>query len=191
LEDRLRRWLQTRNSGGTAQWLAQLLSAVPPLAMRVLFYVAVGAVLLMAAWILWRELRASGLLEQRSRQGRRRGGRTAAQVPAGTAEPGFADVQAAPQGQRASALLRLLLQALQRAGRLRGERVLSCRELTERAVFDSDDQRRRFAAIAVWAERERYAAQPPDAGVAAALAGAADLYAQLQQPAPSEGAAAP
>lgn len=202
LEDRLRQWLAARNSSDGA-WLTQLLSAVPPLAVKVFFYVTLAAVVLMALWTVWRELRASGWLPRRRETAAAPGMPGGLQASVG-AEPSLADVQAAPAGKRASVLLRLLLYAMHRAGRVRGEAVLSCRELAERAVFDSPEQRRRFAVIALWAERERYGTDPQiDVGTAApvqAFAGAAatplmqagrELYAQLLQPAVSRGAPAP
>jgi hypothetical protein len=200
LEDRLRQWLAARNANNAA-WLGQLLSAVPLLLVRGFFYVTLAAVVLMALWIVWRELRASGLLERRHRAADASGIPDASPASA-AAEPSFAEVQAAPVGQRASVLLRLLLHAMRRTGRVRGEQMFSCRELAERALFDSPEQRRRFAVIALWAERERYgtnpgsdaafAPPPPPAGVATPLLQAGkELYAQLLQPVASAGTSVP
>ena len=177
-KERLRRWLQMPRASG-APWLAQLLSAVPAAAVRVMLYVTTVAVLVMALWMVWRELLAAGVFE-------RRGGAGQSPRPVGagavapTAELAPADVDAAPPGQRAAVLLRLLLQAMRRAGRVHGERGLSCRELSERAAFDSDGQRRRFASVARWAERERYAGDAGAIEPASVLADGRQLYEELR-----------
>jgi hypothetical protein len=182
-KQRLRRWLEMPQASGEP-WLAQLLSALPPIALRLMLYITTITVVVMALWMVWRELRAAGLLE-------RRGGAGQARLPlvdgggAGTPklELALADVDAAPPGQRAAVLLRLLLQAMRRTGRVRGERTLSCRELSERASFDSLEQRRRFASVARWAERERYAGGANEGAgrmeLAAVLAQGRELYEQL------------
>lgn len=177
LKERLRRWFQLPVSEGGAPWLVQLLSAVPPLVQRLLLYCTTVAVVVVALWTIWRELHASGVLE-------RQRGNAAAATPGSQArgpadaELAAADVEAALPGQRAAVLLQLLLQALRRAGRVRAERALSCRELIEQARFDSAEQRQRFAHVARWAERERYAiesrTEPP-----ALLDQGRALYAEL------------
>ncbi|HEX4050902.1 MAG TPA: hypothetical protein VHY19_08510 [Steroidobacteraceae bacterium] len=177
-KQRLRSWFQLPSSGGGA-WLIQLLSAVPPLAQRLLLYATTAAVIAMALWTVWRELIASGVLERRLRaQGSdaKLGNSAGA---AGSAELALADVDAAPPGQRAGMLLQLLLQALRRAGQVRAERALSCRELIEQASFDSMEQRQRFGNVARWAERERYAIDAGQSEPAAVLAQGRTLYAQL------------
>jgi hypothetical protein len=90
-------------------------------------------------------------------------------------------------GQRAAVLLQLLLQALRRAGRVRAERALSCRQLAEQASFDSIEQRQQFARVARWAERERYATDAGQDEPSALLMQGRTLYAQLLAP-PRRGA---
>ncbi|HLK71774.1 MAG TPA: hypothetical protein VKT19_07445, partial [Steroidobacteraceae bacterium] len=122
-KERLRRWFQLPTASG-GDWLAQLMSAVPPLLQRLLLWCTTATVVAMALWIVWRELLASGVLEHRRHAepvGAGGGDRTG--IP-GHAELEPADLDAAVPGQRAAVLLQLLLQALRRAGRVRAERSL-------------------------------------------------------------------
>jgi hypothetical protein len=99
-------------------------------------------------------------------------------------EPGdIADLEQAPLAERSIVLLRLLVQALLRSGRLSSERALTYRELEERGDFDDREQRGRFARLAQVAERDRYGvpASPSDEWPALAREGSA-LYAQLLAP---------
>jgi hypothetical protein len=177
-KERLRRWFQLPSSEGGAPWLVQLLSAVPPLVLRLLLYCTTAAVVVVALWTIWRELLASGVLER----GR---GQAVAATPdspvrgLGSAELAAMDLESVPPGQRAAVLLQLLLQALRRAGRVRAERALSCRELIEQASFDSLGQRQRFATVARWAERERYAVEAARSEPPAVLDQGRALYAEL------------
>lgn len=182
-KERLRRWFQLPSAGG-GPWLAQLLSAIPPFVLRLLLYGTTAAVLAMALWTVWRELIVSGVLERRP--GAQESGAALGNGAApGSAELGPADVEAAPAGQRAAVLLQLLLQALRRAGRVRAERALSCRELIEQVSFDSVEQRQRFGAVARWAERERYAIDAGAGEPAGVLAQGRMLYAELQESPPA------
>jgi hypothetical protein len=178
-KERLRRWLQLPSASG-APWLVQLLSAMPPAAVRVMLYVTTVAVVVMALWMVWRELLAAGVLDRRRGTGQP-GAPVSNGVVAPTAELALVDVDTAPPGQRAAVLLRLLLQAMRRAGRVHAERGLSCRELSERASFDNSGQRQRFASVARWAERERYAEDAGQIEPASVLAQGRELYAELRR----------
>lgn len=177
-KERLRRWFLLP-SLGDAPWLAQLLSRVPPLVARLLLYGTTVVVIAVALWTLWRELLASGVLERRLRAASAGTQLDHLAGGAGSAELGPADVEAALPGQRAAVLLQLLLQVLHRAGRVRAERALSCRELIEQVNFDSPEQRQRFAAVARWAERERYATENVQSEPPGVLAQGRTLYAEL------------
>lgn len=177
-KERLRRWFQIPISEGGTPWLVQLLSAVPPLVLRLLLYCTTVAVVAVALWTVWRELRASGLLERRHAKGVAARPASQGRGPDSN-ELAVADVEAALPGQRAALLLQLLLQALRRAGRVRAERALSCRELIEQARFDSVEQRQQFAHVARWAERERYAIDASRTAPPAILDQGRALYAEL------------
>jgi hypothetical protein len=158
-KERLRRLLEGADSeDGT--WVAQLLSAIPRLLQRVMLYGSLAAVAAVALWILWKELLVNLSLARRQASTPFVSGAQPSGLPVSAfrGELTLADVDAAPPAERASLLLRLLLQSLHRSGRLRGERALTCRELSEQAAFDSLEQRRSFLDVARWAERERYAA---------------------------------
>ncbi|HEY7930213.1 MAG TPA: hypothetical protein VID71_09380 [Steroidobacteraceae bacterium] len=180
-KQRLRNWFQLPSAGGGA-WLVQLLSAVPALVQRVLLYGTTVAVIALALWTIWRELIASGVLERRLRAPGTDANPASSARGAASAELVPADVDAAMPGQRAAVLLQLLLQALRRAGRVRAERALSCRELIEQARFDSVEQCQRFGTVARWAERERYAIDAGPSDPAAVLAQGRTLYAELLAP---------
>jgi len=177
-KERLRRWFQLP-SAGDASWLAQLLSLVPPLVARLLFYGTTAGVIAVALWTIWRELRESGVMQRHAREAAGATTRGHCADGAGSTELGPADVEAALPGQRAAVLLQFLLQVLRRAGRVRAERALSCRELVEQVSFDSLEQRQRFAAVAHWAERERYATEDVQSEPAAVLAQGRTLYTEL------------
>lgn len=192
LKERLRQLLAA-SSATDSSWMTRLLSAVPRLALRVLIYGTLAAVLAFALWILWKELLAELVAARRG------GGKLAiaaiADAPALNPlhELSLAEIESAPAGERAGLLLQLLLQALRRAGRLPLDRALTCRELSEQARLDGIGQRERFIGVARWAERERYGqAVPPTAPVSRAtiLQQGRELYAELAAaPAPTTEAA--
>ncbi|HWW22124.1 MAG TPA: hypothetical protein VNZ06_15090, partial [Steroidobacteraceae bacterium] len=70
--------------------------------------------------------------------------------------PGLATLDATSLSERPALLLRLLVQALERSGRLAGDRTLTHRELIARAGFDGEGQRQRFASISLRAEQQVY-----------------------------------
>jgi hypothetical protein len=137
--------------------LMQLLShlSIPRLLQRLLLYLTVAAVLATAAWIVISELKAAGVLSRRSGE-RAPSPRTAGAAAATSAELRFEDLQRAPTSEASVWLLRLLVLALCRSGRLSKERTLTYRELTTQSLFDDPAQRARFARLAVLAEQQRY-----------------------------------
>ncbi|PZN34376.1 MAG: hypothetical protein DIU71_02725 [Proteobacteria bacterium] len=102
------------------------------------------------------ELRAAGWLRGRGR-GRRPA--NAAAVARRDVASGSDDMSRVPLEQRPAMLLRWLVAALQRAGRLQGDRSLTHRELTLRAGFAQPEQREAFGQVAMLAERLLYAAE--------------------------------
>ncbi len=156
---RLERWLEQLLSPkpqGNNAWLAQLLSrlSVPRLAQQVMLYLSIVVLLAMAAWIIWRELKAAGVLSGQKRS--ERAGRSNSSSAAGPIELAFEDLRQAPAGERCVWLVRLLVQALRRSGRLSHESTLTYRELTARPRFDDGQQRACFERLALLAERQRY-----------------------------------
>jgi hypothetical protein len=107
------------------------------------------AVLVLAAFFIITELTAAGFFS-RGRRSDRAAVRhdPAADGPAPPSEP-----DAVPLFDKPAILLRLLVKGLSRTGRLRADRHLTHRELVDRAVFDEDIQRQRFARVAGLARR--------------------------------------
>lgn len=195
LKQRLRQWLD-QPQDARSDWLQQLLSriSIPLLLQRLILYGTTAAVLIMAAWVIVRELRAAGQLAKPS--GARAGGLRHAPSAQAAARPlTLEDVEQAAPRERSIVLLRLLVQALLRSGRLSLERACTYRELAARSAFDDAGQRERFTRLAQMAERDRYGeqsgapAKPQPAAVAASPGASLQsegrlLYEQLLEPLP-------
>jgi hypothetical protein len=190
LEERITQWLGQSGTTGD-DWLQQLLQqlSIPQWVLQLSLYAITAAVLLMALWIIGRELRAAGLWGERiSRPDSPAGPLVRDAVPAPAPEPvGVAAVAQAPLTERCILLLRLLVQALLQSGRLSAERALTYRELAEQGDFDDTQQRERFAQLAQLAERDRYGGGALALAQWPGVAREADtLYAQLLRPRPGD-----
>jgi hypothetical protein len=184
LKDWLRQLLSPAPSSSGSwltRWLPQL--ALPQLLMRTILYGLLGAILGMALWIVWGELKAAGVGSGAARVAAKRALPLAS---AGSAQPlTLEDVDAAPLRERPALLLRLLVQALLQSGRLSTERSLTHRELGVRSAFDDPQQHSRFVRLSLLAERQLYGPNAPAAGAAPepqidyALTAGRQLYAQL------------
>lgn len=125
--------------------------------------ITMGLIVVTLVMIVLREAHAAGRLRGAANRpkaparARRRAG-TAPSDADHTAEPQLTGAQLHP-----AALLRVLIDALRRSRRIDHDRSLTCRELSERARFDSRAQREGFARIALLAEEELYG---PQGGVA-------------------------
>ena len=184
-KDWLRQALFTRTSPAPSflnRWWSRL--SPPQLLMRSILYGLLGAIIVMALWIVRRELqaaRAGAGAATRAMQQR------SSQLPpaAGANAPALADIDRAPLREQPAVLLRLLVQALLQSGRLRGERSLTHRELGVRGAFDDPEQQLRFVRISLLAERLLYGASLAAISAAAqpqidqALTDGRQLYAQL------------
>jgi len=134
------------------------------------------------------ELRASGLLRRRRRRGVVAGAVAEPQAKALT----FADLEAVPLRDRAAVLLKLLVAALQRGGRLRADHALTHRELGQRAVFDDSQQRDAFGVIATLAEGTLYGGRTlGDAELAQAIASGQRMHPELSRPLSPAGTVGP
>jgi hypothetical protein len=161
-----------------AGWLPHL--SVPSWLARSITYLLLGAVIVIAGWILRRELLAAALGGGRSRRGARFGHDVAAEVPGAALD--LSSIDAAPLQQQPALLLRLLVQTLAHSGRLTDERSLTHRELGLRGVFDHAEQRSTFVRLAQLAERLLYgpaAAEPAAAPIEPSVNDARRLYGQL------------
>jgi hypothetical protein len=164
-----------------ARWLSKL--SVPAWAASSITYLLLGAVVVMAAWIVRREVLAAGLRAASAR----RAARSGPGAPAGVAGAGLdlAMIDAAPLYQQPSLLLQLLVQTLTRRGRLPDERSLTHRELGVHGVFDDAEQRARFVRLTQLAERLLYGPESAAAGESArsidvSVSDARRLYTQLR-----------
>lgn len=184
---------------GVKDWLRQLLAApatsgpswftrwfspasLPQLLLRSILYAMLGAILIMAWWIIWRELQAAGLTAAAARRARQ------PSVPAPILPARLLkldDVEAAPLREQPAWLLRLLVQALLQSGRLNNERSLTHRELGPRSAFDDAQQQVSFESLSLLAERLLYGPNVPASSAAGqpqiehALTAGRRLYAQL------------
>jgi len=133
------------------------------------------------------ELRAAGVFS-RQRVRKVTASRFEGAPAAPSAELGFEDLQRAPPAERCVWLLRLLVQALRRSGRLKRESTLTYRELIALPLFDDRQQRARFERLALLAERQRYGSLSLDSEQwAQMLDDGRSLYAHWLQPALPQG----
>jgi len=162
---RLKTWLRSLLQQPTqprGSWLTQLHLPWKPsqLLLRVIDYLLIGSVLLLAVWIVWREVRAARALAPAPRAAAKRGEMALApELREQSIE--LPDLQSMPLAQRPSAVLLALIGVLHRSGRLERARALTHRQLTARARFDDLAQRARFERIALLAERCRYGRPEP------------------------------
>jgi hypothetical protein len=153
-----------------------------PQQLDIMLYVLTAVVALVAAGVIFTELRAAGVL---GRRWHRRTAPRADTTPVAAAQETLSpDLAAAPQHLRPVLLLRSLVAVLNQSQRLAHERDLTCRELITAARFDTGAQRELFATVAILAERGLYGlpgqAAPPRQD--AVLAEARSLEGQLLAP---------
>jgi len=178
----LKNWL-SRSDSALASWLSRLLDRwsvqtdVSVTFLKIVTYCLTALVVIAAAVIVIREIRAL-------RVGRR--ARNALEVKSSDAITRESDFE--PQLVPGSAsdalavLLRALVKRLLQLGRLQADRSLTHRELVVRSVFESEEQRASFAAVAYGAESNFYGPREraPDSFDAVKRRGEA-LLAQLAQ----------
>ena len=157
LFERFKRWLREKlrrdepRPGVLQRWLDKV--SMPVSMERVLSYAFVILVIGLAAVVVINEMRAAGVLRRRGHKLRQGGGLTDGMS---AAELTLADLDAAAPGDRPSVLLRLLVTALARSGRLRATAALTHRELCAMAHFDDESQRDSFRSITALSERALY-----------------------------------
>lgn len=159
LWDHFKAWLRLRLAplAGLLKWWRALPGGTAGSGLQGLLLVTTGVLIFLGvAAIIVLELRAAGAWGRwrRSRSdSRRRSGRMRSIATDG-AIGGDADLACALE-QPASAL-RMLIEALRRSRRIERVGNLTCREVLDRAVFDTQAQREGFASIALLAERELF-----------------------------------
>lgn len=156
--ERFRRWLREAFDKKEEQanpWLGRWLDEHPMSeAVRLaLFYGVMLLVMLLAVLIIVNELRAA-------RTGRRKARAAGAATDLhGASSLGLLDVGS--RGERASALLRMLIATLIKTGRLHSVESLTHRELMARTRFDDPGQRESFRRVTQLAEREVFSGKEP------------------------------
>lgn len=160
---RFKQWLRdlferqaTRKSGDTwfRRWWSE--HSLSERWVNIITYGLIGMVLLLAVTVIVNEIRAGWI----KGSVRRRAQLADAVVFPGMARPTLADLDAVVPELRPALMLKMLVNTLVDAGRLRADRSLTHRELSARANFDNSDQRDGFRRIAGLGERLLYGATP-------------------------------
>lgn len=154
--ERLKRWLRERFTQQEAadSWLTRWLERIEirPSAVETIVYASIMLVILLALVVIANELRAAGVFRLSGNRARTRGeGSVVEGAPAD-----IADLDSAPVAERPSLLLRMLVAALVRNGRLSTERSLTHRELVGRAQLHDEAERLCFQRVATLAEQVVY-----------------------------------
>lgn len=181
---RFKQWLReilTPQPNGQGQgWLARLMSSIDlsQTVMRVIVWVALFLVLLVAAAIIVNELRVAGWWHSRRRRSRHEHG----SAQPGMRAPSLDDVERAGPEEQPQLLLRLIIRRLTEQKRLPPARALTLRELERAARLRNEEDRDRLAVLAGACERARFAARVPAPILAAAAVRGRELLASLEAP---------
>lgn len=182
LFERFKRWLRQtfqQEQGPSESWLSRWLENidVPETVTRVIGYVLIALINILALAVLINELRAAGILRW---SGTQRKPSAAADAPQAAKELTLADLDATPPAERPSALLRILVATLVKRGRLRAERSLTHRELAARVALDDAAQRECFAHVSRLSERTVYgSARVPQDEIDRVVQAGRELVAQI------------
>jgi hypothetical protein len=160
------------------EWLVGHVSPSEAL-MEFVAYATFALVVVLAAWIVVNEWRASGPKRRRNRSAG-----AAQQAPR---EPmpqlGWDDIERASANERPRMLLELIAMRLTAARRLPDCASLTVRELTRAAALTDAADRERLDELAFAAEELRFAAcAPTPAGIARVLARGRELFERLGEP---------
>jgi hypothetical protein len=179
--ERLRSWLRALfapepKSG--ANWFERFSGrvSVSEALIRLVAYATFALVVILGAYIVVNEWRASG--PQRRRTGGRFASAQAQQLPIRPSS--WHDVERAAPNEQPRVLLELIAARLTAARRLPASRTLTVRELTRAAELTDAADRERLDELALTSERLRFAhAAPTAAGVARVLARGRGLFDRL------------
>jgi hypothetical protein len=157
---RFKRWLRglmEQPDQSRAGWFDRMVSRVgiSDAIAEVISYIALGAMVVLALFVVFNELKAAGLLGRRGRSEaaeKKQGAGAAQRVPT------FVEIEKAPLVERPRMLLELIAARLTALRRLPPASALTVRELTRSADLGDEDDRKRLANVAMTAERARYAA---------------------------------
>jgi hypothetical protein len=132
------------------RWLAYVAKSVGLL--NAIVYLLIAAIVVAAGWVIYSELRAAGLFGAE----RRRMASQSTHVRGTSEGAGVPVTEAISLAASVAMLLRQLVDALARTGRLGANRGLTYRELVERSAFDNRLQQGVFADVAGAAEAVKY-----------------------------------
>ena len=146
--------------------------------LEVIQYVALGAMVLLALFVAFNELRAAGLLGSRKRQ-------TLAtdeqQAQEARALPALGDIERASPQHRPGMLLALICARLTSLRRLPPATAMTVRELTRSVDLQDAQDSEQLAGLALTAERVRYAeGGVPEASLDAAFANGRELLKRVE-----------
>jgi hypothetical protein len=177
--EKLKRWLRGRLGAGAGadSWLARWLDRfeLNPSVSQVIVVTCIVLVILLALIVLLNELRVAGVFRRRGARERR----SQAATVSGERTLSWGDFERIAPADRPSFVLRMLVAALVRSGRLRTERSLTHREISVRAALEDDAQRVCLARVAGLAEKVVYGGAMPDADADAVIAQGRELHARL------------
>jgi hypothetical protein len=152
----LRSILEAREQTADESWFSQMVSHVglPQSLRQLIAYASLVAVVLLAAVIVFNELRTAGLLPQSLASRRRR-----PPVQPLAREKAWSDIEPAPLLEKPRLLLELIVRRLAELGLLPPAGALTVRELARVARLPQADDRTRLSELAGTAERVRYSAR--------------------------------
>jgi len=150
----LRSILERREQPTDESWFSRMVShvGISQSVIRLITYVALGAVVVVAGMIVANELRTAGLLSKRRRTTRKR----RADASGDTSEGSWDGIEQASLNEKPRLLLELIVRRLTQRGLLPPAGALTVRELTRVASLPEPDDQSRLAELALAAERVRY-----------------------------------
>lgn len=165
---RFKKWLRDlmdrRERPAGQNWFDRMVSrtGVSAAVGEVLTYIALGAVVVLALFVVFNELKAAGLLGRRKA---RSDDESEGGSPAARAVPTVGDIEKAPLIARPAMWLELIASKLTKMGRLPPASALTVRELERSADLQGEQDRARLSALARTTERARFAQESVPAAV--------------------------
>ncbi|MEP7246569.1 MAG: DUF4129 domain-containing protein [Gammaproteobacteria bacterium] len=157
---RFKKWLRSIFERDREQpddsWLRHMISriGISGAATEIITYIALGAMVALAGFVVFNELRVAGLLGRRRNERNRNAAADALEV---RARPKWSDIENAALSDKPRLLLELIAAKLTDLNRLPPAGALTPRELANAADLRDEADRRRLSDIALAAESARYA----------------------------------
>jgi uncharacterized protein DUF4129 len=171
---RMRLWmhkvLPSSDEPGDNGWVPRMISRIglPQTVIEMVSYIALASILMLGLFILANEFRAAGLFRRRAPRKANEAVSAAPEI----AQMSWCDVERALMADKPRVVLELVIDRLTRARLLSAARSLTNRELTRAVKLSNPRDQDRLQALALTAERLRYAPAAADhTEVEAAVAG--------------------